>query len=262
MGFSVSGEIVLLEDNAEGRIASYIALLDKLPKEPRWILVGGLAVNVRFGRIHRATNDIDTVSSDQPRFVEILVDLASTTERLSQGKVQFHNPDVEVDVMDSTESQNLTGSASDRAFALARRFAMKTATTVEIGAVDATSRVVQRTEILVASPPALVTLKSVSIPRRVDGHYPEKVGSDIQDLLRLVEGQDLDMLVKKVRDGGSDLADWVGAFLSETFSLGSDNLRYSMARLRRLANNIDASSITEESLSLLGEFGDILRQNE
>ena len=75
---SVSGdqtppEIVLLKDGESGRIAEYIRTLRRLPVAPRWILVGGLAVNVRVGRAHRATNDIDTVSPDQDGLVKILV---------------------------------------------------------------------------------------------------------------------------------------------------------------------------------------------
>ena len=74
--------------------------------------------------MHRATNDVDTVTHDQTRLVEMLLALP-TTESLSTAKVQFHDPEVEVDVMASTEGTELPIRDADRAFALARRFAMR-----------------------------------------------------------------------------------------------------------------------------------------
>ena len=58
----MSGEIVLLENDSAGRIAAFIQTLGRLPGTPEWVLVGGLAVNVRVARLHRATNDADKVA--------------------------------------------------------------------------------------------------------------------------------------------------------------------------------------------------------
>jgi hypothetical protein len=248
-------DLVLLEDDRAGHVAQYIQTLAQLPVEPRWILIGGLAVNVRIERIHRATNDVDTVTHDQARLVEILLSL-SATESLSTSKVQFHDPDVEVDVMASTKGTKLPIRDADRAFALARRFAMRTASPVRICAVSpSTSLIVESITIEVASRAALIALKTLSFPERKDGHYPQKIGSDIQDLYRLVVGQNLDSLVELLSQGGRELSTFVGGILSKNFTLGTSDLRYGIARLRLLAGNIDASAISEEELSLLGELG-------
>lgn len=118
------GEDVVLSADPAGRIVAYVHTPANLPAEPAWVLVGGLAVNVRVQRVHRATNDIDTVSHDQFRLVEILA--SGDGEQLSAAKVQLHHPEVEIDVMESTEGAPLPAQASDRAFALARRWAMAT----------------------------------------------------------------------------------------------------------------------------------------
>jgi hypothetical protein len=248
-------DLVLLEDDPVGHVEHYIRTLSRLPSDPRWILIGGLGVNVRIERIHRATNDVDAVTHDQRRLVEILL-LLPETESLSAAKVQFHDPDVEVDVMASTEGAELPIRDADRAFALARRFAMRTASPVRICAVSpSTGLIVESVTIEVASRAALIALKTISFPERKDGSYPEKVGSDIQDLYRLVAGQNLDSLVELISEGGQELSTFVGGTLSKNFTLGSSDLRYGVARLRRLARNIDASTIGEQELSLLGELG-------
>ncbi|MCL5445533.1 MAG: hypothetical protein M1121_05700, partial [Actinobacteria bacterium] len=191
----MSGDVVVLENDPLARVATYVRILGRLPRDPAWVLVGGLAVNVRLARVHRATNDVDTVSPDQPRLVEIMV--ANGADPLSAGKVQFHHPEVEVDVMPSTEGEALPAAADDRMFALVRRWTMQTASVLELFVVDKTGRVVVTTELSVASRAALVALKAVSIPRRRKGSYPEKIGSDIQDLFRLVDGVPVDALVSE-----------------------------------------------------------------
>lgn len=202
----MSGDVVVLADDATGRVAAYVHTLALLPARPAWVLVGGLAVNVRLGRTHRATNDIDTISDDQPRLIELLV--AGDAERLSAAKVQLHHPEVEIDVMESTEGANLPAHPSDRAFALARRWTMTTASTVELSAVDAHGTLAN-VSLRVASLAALVALKTVSLPRRRSGSYPHKVGSDMQDLYRLVEGRNFDDALAGLLGAPDELRRWV-----------------------------------------------------
>ncbi len=221
-----------------------------------WVLAGGLAVNVRLGRTHRATNDIDTVSDDQPRLIELLA--AGHAERLSAAKVQLQHPEVEIDVMESTDGVDLPAHPSDRAFALARRWTMATASAVELSAVDG-QRTVAKVSLRVASLPALpalVALKTVSLPRRRSGNYPHKVGSDMQDLYRLVEGRYFDEALEGLLGAPDELRRWVGGELSATFN--GSNRRYSAARLRRFADNMESRSISEDDLSALGDLGDAL----
>ncbi len=249
----MSGEVIFLQDDASGRIGAFVTTLARLPAEPRWVLIGGLAVNVRIGRVHRATNDVDAITEDQPKLVEILV--ASDAERLSASKIRFVDPPVEVDLMESTEGTELPPGESDRVFAVARRWTMRTASSLRLGVVDASNEVVAKVDLAVASPAALVALKAVSIPRRAAGSYPHKVGSDIQDLLSLLNGQDLDALIDEFSSLDKEATRWIADTLTKGFSRGTSDLRYSFARLRRLAANTDARSITEDDLVLIGEFG-------
>ena len=69
----MSGEpLVLLEIDPGGRLLAYVQTLARLPPSPTWVLIGGLAVNVRLARLHRSTNDIDTLTGNQPELVEIV----------------------------------------------------------------------------------------------------------------------------------------------------------------------------------------------
>jgi hypothetical protein len=256
-GSSGQGDVVFLEDDDSGRVTAYVQTLLRLPDDPPWILVGGLAVNARVGRTHRATNDIDTVSPDQDRLVEILADFADA-EPISAAKVQFHDPEVEVDVMDSTDSKDLPPGERERAFALARRFAMRSATSLTIGVADTDGEVINRTTVRVASRAALVALKTLSFPERIDGRYRQKAGSDIQDLYRLVERTDLDELAEEVGVSGPEMTAFVGAELRHYFTANTANLRYAHVRMQSFARNADSAGITEAALSTLGVLGDIL----
>jgi len=173
----VPGDFAVLADDGLGRISAYVATLARIPVEPRWVLIGGLAVNVRVGKVHRATNDIDTMSRDQPAMVEILAERGA--ERLAAGKVQFVTGGVvvEVDVMNSTDDRPgglPAGDEEQRAFDAARRWTMRTATLTAVRVIDLAGTVVADCEIEVASPAALVALKTVAIPRRVPGE--DRVG--------------------------------------------------------------------------------------
>jgi hypothetical protein len=258
-GDQIPPEIVLLKDGESGRIAEYIRTLRRLPVAPRWILVGGLAVNVRVGRAHRATNDIDTVSPDQDGLVEILVSF-DDTDPISAAKVQFHDPEVEVDVMDSTDGRELPLAERDRMFALARRFAMRSALTVTIGTVDEEGCITERVDVEVASQAALVILKTLSFPERIDGSYRYKVGSDVQDLDRLVEREDLDVLAAAIVECGPELARFTAGELRHYFAAGTSDLRYTHTRMRSFARNADSLAITEDALSILGVLGETIEE--
>jgi len=145
----VSGDRVLLLDDASGRMGRFVQVLARLPREPRWVLIGGLAVNVRLGRVHRATNDVDTVTHGQPRLVELLVE--GGAEKLSAAKVRLLDPGVEVDVMESTEGQALPIGDEERTFALVRRWAMTSAGEVELASVMPEGSVAEPCHVWVAS---------------------------------------------------------------------------------------------------------------
>jgi hypothetical protein len=61
----VSGELperIVVEADGTGTVASFVRALGTLPREHRWVLVGGFAVNLRISTLHRLTGDVDTPS--------------------------------------------------------------------------------------------------------------------------------------------------------------------------------------------------------
>lgn len=253
-----SSESVLLRDDPQRRVSAYVQTLASMPTDIPWTLVGGLAVNIRVARIHRTTNDMDTISGHSIELLELLV--AEFAEPLSHATVRFRGSGVEVDVMDSTEGLPLPEVPEERAFALARRWAAATPTMIEIRVVGEQGRLTGvRCRIPVASHAALVALKSIAIPRRPHGHHPEKVGSDIHDLFRVIQARGFDRTAEDFASADPELRSWVGEFLERQFR---GDLRYAILRLRRLALSEDARSITEDDLALLGDLGAAIRLAE
>lgn len=248
------GEQVVLVGDAGGRIRSFVCALARFPSEPPWVVVGGFAVNVRLSEVHRLTNDLDTISSSQAQLVEILLD-APDADRLDHAKLRFTGvmPEVDIDIMDDTADHPLPAEPSDRAFALARRYAMEARELLEIVVFEA-GKVTAGASAPVASVTSLIALKSVSMPRRSSSNHPEKVGSDILDLVRLVEGHDLDLLAQTLAGLDAALAHWVGTTLVQWFS-GDADQRYTLARLRRLSGGIDIRSIDEGVLDVVAMLG-------
>ena len=251
------GEAVVLAGDRGGRIRSFVAALARFPAEPQWAVVGGFAVNVRITHIHRLTNDIDTVSRDQTKLVEILV-AEPDTDRLAAAKLQLEQDGtaVVVDVMADTSDTPLPAEASERAFALARRMALATSKPTELVVVE-DGDVIARATAPIATTSSLIALKAVAIARRSGGHSPQKVGSDIHDLVRLVQSCDFDEAVDSIAAAGDELRDWVGATLVKRFSPDQD-LRYTFTRLRRLARSPDADALTEDDLATVAELGHAL----
>jgi hypothetical protein len=218
------------------------------------VVAGGFAVNVRISEVHRLTNDLDTIKSSPAQLVEILLD-APDADRLDHAKLRFTGemPEVDVDVIDDTAGHPLPAEPSDRAFALARRYAMQTREPLEIVVVEAGTLAAEASA-PVASSASLIALKSVSMPRRSASNHPEKVGSDVHDLVRLVEGRDLDDLAQALAGGEGELSQWVGTTLVQWFSADADQ-RYTLARLRRLSGGIDVRAIDEGTLDVVAMLG-------
>ncbi|MDP1807609.1 MAG: hypothetical protein Q8K72_20695, partial [Acidimicrobiales bacterium] len=85
-------------------------------------------------------------------------------------------------------------------------------------------------------------------------NHPEKVASDIHDLIRLVTTVDVDDLAERLHSAGPELAAWVATTLVHWFSADADQ-RYTFARLRRLSNTVDARAVDQDELSLVGGLG-------
>lgn len=216
------GDHVELVADGGGRIASFVDAVARFPKEPAWALVGGFAVNVRIERVHRLPNDIDTVARDQTELVELLV-AQPDADRIDAAKLRFTAGElpVDIDVMADTEGLPLPTELGERVFALARRAILPGARPTELVVVDS-GAVVARATVPVASTAGLVMLKTVAIPRRSASNNPHKVGSDIHDLARLVDGQDLVALAAEIRSTGDELSSWIGSTLVKWFSPEQD----------------------------------------
>ena len=219
--------------------------------------MGGFAVYVSIKDVHRITNDLDTVTRNQPALVEILV-TEPHADRLAATKLRFNQDGtaVVVDVMEDTSDTPLPTEPGDRAFALARRIALATGESTELIVVE-DEAVVARTSAPIASAPSLIALKAVAIPRRSQSNHPAKVGSDIHDLVRLVQSCDFDETIDSIAEAGAELRDWVGTTLVRWFSPHQD-LRYTFARLRQLARSPDAAALTEDDLATVAELGHAL----
>jgi len=253
----VPGDRVTLIGDRGGRIRSFVTALGRFPNEPRWSVVGGFAVNVRITAVHRLTNDLDTVSQDQTSLVEILV-AQPDADRLDTAKLQLtqDGTTVLIDVMADTSDMPLPTEPSDRAFALARRLALATSERTDLVVIE-DDRVVVEMSAPIATTAPLIALKAVAIPRRSRSHSPEKVGSDIHDLVRLTQGCDFESVSGAIGEEGDELREWVGNTLLKWFSPEQD-LRYTFARLRRLARSIDAETINEDDLTVVADLARIM----
>ena len=251
------GEPVVLVSGRGGHVRSFVGALARFPAEPQWAVVGGFAVYVRITDVHRVTNDLDTVSRNQPSLVEILV-AEPDADRLAAAKLQLNQDGaaVVIDVMADTAVEPLPAEPGERAFAFARRMALATSESTELVVVE-DGAVVARTSAPIATTSSLIALKAVAIPHRSQSSHPEKVGSDIHDLVRLVQGCDFDETVASITGASAELRDWVGTTLVKWFSPDQD-LRYTFARLRQLTSSPDAEALIEGDLAVVADLGHTL----
>lgn len=124
----MSGEarIVVAADQA-GFLVRALQSLSRLPGElPPWAVVGGLGVYLRIGGVHRATDDLDTVSADRTRCLEVLIEAGA-----EQGRRGLTLPGgVHLDVIGLREASE-PGSPVE----LARRWALDTAESLTVAVV-------------------------------------------------------------------------------------------------------------------------------
>lgn len=252
------GESLILVDNKAGHVRSLVNALSHFPPEAQWTVIGGLAVFVRIAGVHRVTNDLDALSCDQTSLVEYLV-AEIGAERLSAGKLQLNQDGkkVIIDILFDTPETSPSTEPDKRAFSLGCQMALNTSESIEVVVLDGTAVVAKATAPF-ASISALIALKSVAIPRRSRGNRPAKVGSDIHDLVRLVQICDLDIFVTAICSAGPELRDWVGNTLVKLFSPSYD-LRYTLARLRRLSRTSNIEGLAEIDLARVAEFGHALQ---
>ncbi len=177
---------IILAAERDTVLTRALEALGRFPLEEPWVLIGGLAVFIRLGSITRPTADADTVALSQAGLIARLVnDEIATVVSGAEIEVPVGDGTIEVDVMDLAD-EPLPADSERRAFALARRGALASALTERVIVTDRTSSPVADVTISLAAVPALVGLKTVAMVRRPHSRHPEKVGSDIHDLVRLV----------------------------------------------------------------------------
>jgi predicted nucleotidyltransferase len=182
----VSGEpTVFLEGPAADGLVEGLAALAGLDV----VLIGGLAVMARLGRVHRATRDVDALfdnPSDEP-----------TTVRLVSAGIAIDDPAPQrvvigrtvIDVIDTQplpdDPHLLPDDPGSRLFVCAHRYAYESAALMRI--VSATSETTAR----VATPPALIAMKAHALAFARRQRRSEKRSSDLADLYRLIASVDL-----------------------------------------------------------------------
>lgn len=189
MASPVSGDVTLIDggDGAVSRLVSTASTLFARPAFAPAALVGGLAVTMRLATVHRATNDVDTVSDGEgPRAVAL--EYVGDRDAGASDRVEIDG--VKVDVMTTetlpTSFAELPEGDLDRLFVLGHRWALETAErlTVRVVSPDG-SAVGEPASLVVATAPALVACKFHAIVDRRDARA-HKRESDAIDLFRLL----------------------------------------------------------------------------
>jgi hypothetical protein len=248
---------ILFIAERDSLLACATEALGRFPRRQRWVLVGGLAVFARLGSVTRPTADADAVARSQ---AELLRELSRTeiTSVISGGSVQVDvgSAQLEIDVIDLADDP-LPGDDERRAFALARRAALDSAVDERIVVTALAGDVVADANIPIASVSALVALKTVSMVRRPHGPHPQKVGSDIHDLVRLVTSVGARSVAHDLVALDRDLSEWVAGQVERAF--GRD-VRYTLVRLRTNDRSAAANALSDDEVGAVEVLGPELRQ--
>jgi hypothetical protein len=183
------GPTVVLGSGGGSTVASMLRALGEVSTSlgRPFVLVGGIAVAARLGRVERATRDVDAVvdAPTGPPSVEVLLEVAVGAERAGSSSVMLRG--VPIDLIDTHAIPPLVemerGDGNDL-FVLAHRFGFETATPMNLVVEGGCSLAVQ-----VAEPPGLIAMKLHAARWRRDR---TKLPSDLYDLFRLLVEFDVD----------------------------------------------------------------------
>ncbi|MEV6611547.1 hypothetical protein [Kutzneria sp. NPDC051319] len=167
-----------------------ITLLQAIPEVERRLsrpvtLVGGLAVLSRLGTAaHRVTTDVDTVNrrADGERGqLEVLLASGATAIDGAGAMITTAAGDVRIDVLEISEREltELSEDPTDRLYALAHDWALRTATPLRIRA--AAGGAAFEHSVKVAEPGPLIATKLQALPNR----SKTKEATDLLDIIRL-----------------------------------------------------------------------------
>lgn len=132
----MSGERIVLAGDADGNAARLVratARLEGANLGPH-ALVGGLAVMCRLAAVHRATQDVDTVTeTTTPSAVEVIASSIGTTDPSNPATVIVDGVKDDVIDTESFQDADLDGiGLGDRLFVVSHRWALDTATDTRI----------------------------------------------------------------------------------------------------------------------------------
>ncbi len=259
-GSLVSGEVTLIDtgDGAISRLAQTASTLFARPGFGPAALVGGLAVTVRLATVHRATNDVDTVTDgDGPR--ALVLEYLSDSETRDTDRIEING--VKVDVLPTfplpIHAGDLPDADLDRLFVLGHRWALDTAEPLTVRFVRAEgASLADPATLMVATAPALVACKFHAIADRRDARS-QKRESDALDLVRLVgDLVRVPTLAQPFLSAPFDLAALVSSQVERW--LVDDALR--TTRLINLSAGAGGPTINPGDISTIGElFVEILR---
>ena len=236
-------------------VARAVDALSRFPANEPWVLVGGIAVFLRLGSVTRPTADADTVARSQAQLLRQL-DQSELPTVITGGEIHAHVSGgvVNIDVMDLAD-EPLPLDAARRAFALARRAALASMSIEQVTVTDPAGTAVATGQIPLASVAALCALKTVSMVRRPNSNSPQKVGSDLHDLVRLVQTAGAGVVAAELVDVDRELARWVEIEIARAF--GPD-LRYTLIRLRSTDRSPAALALTDEEVTATVILADAL----
>jgi hypothetical protein len=243
----VSGETppILLSAERGDVLTRAVVALGRFPRDEAWVLIGGIAVFLRLGSITRPTADADTVARSQSELIQRLID-DEISSVVAGGSLQVpgNDGDIDIDVMDLAD-EPLPADPEREAFARSRRAALASAHAERIIVSDQTSTVVADALVPIATVGALTALKVVSMVRRPHSNHPQKVGSDIHDLVRLVASGGAQSVANELVALDPKLATWVAAQVERSF--GAD-LRYTLVRLRNNDRSPGALALADDAI--------------
>ena len=175
---------VVLIDAPDGNLSKLAHTAEHLtdPSMPPCALIGGMAVMARINASHRATTDLDSVTSGGTLVFDTLVSLGAIKRGAS---AVLDGVTIDVIEVDSYLDADLPEDPLERAFVLSHAWALASAEPVEITVVRGRSRKVSSVVLPVATPAALVAMKLQSVPQRRGGREHKRAG-DCFDIYRLM----------------------------------------------------------------------------
>lgn len=238
----MSGDILFIDGpgGSASRLVRALRTLAAQVPSSEFALIGGLAVMTRLGRVHRATDDLDAAAlsvDGGPSRLSILVGGGESGRgRRSVEGVKVDCIDVGSTPAADLDPGDLPDDEFDRAFLLAHRWALDSATEASLTVVSEPRVPVATATCRVATPAALVAMKLQSAPRR-RAERAQKGPNDYGDLYALLlRPETIDDIVADLPNAPQRLGKWCVQRIEIELVAGADRT----ARAIRKTMLIDA----------------------